>query len=191
MSALATSRMTIEEFVLWANQQGGDERFELVDGVPVRMMAPETRRHGEAKGLVWLALRSAIARQGLPCVALLDSVGVRIDGSNSRIPDVSVECGELGDEDGLWLNAPVILVEVVSRGSLRRDERDKLIDYFRLPSLIHYLVVYPAEELVVHHRRIVGRDDLSTAFVREGDLELSPPGLHVPIRGFFDGQSSA
>lgn len=186
MSALASSRMAIDEFVAWAAEQGGDERWELVDGVPVRMMAPQTRRHGEVKGLVWLALRGAIAKQGLPCTAVLDSAGVRIDDQNSRIPDVSVECGETGEADGIWLNDPVILIEVVSKGSVRRDERDKLIDYFRLPSLVHYLVVYPGEELVVHHRRVAERDDLSTAFVREGDIDLTPPGLTVPIGRFFE-----
>jgi Uma2 family endonuclease len=78
--------------------------------------------------------------------------------------------------DTVKLTDPVIVVELVSPSSRTRDHQDKLIDYFRLESVRHYLIVRPEDLVVVHHRR---NDDgtILTRIVRDGDLQLDPPGL--------------
>ena len=61
----------------------------------------------------------------------------------------------------------------------------KLKDYFRLPSVQHYLIVKTEIRTVTHHR--VGDDDgsIATRILLCGMLELAPPGLRVTVESFF------
>jgi Uma2 family endonuclease len=171
----------------WTNSQVPDARRELVDGVPFKMLAPQTRRHGRTKLAVRSALSRAIADAELPSEALVDSVGVKIDDRNGRIPGVSAQCEPL-DDDAIWLTARTVPVEVVSPGSGTRDGQDKLSDYFGLPSVQHSLLVYVERRLVVHHRRGASDRDIATRIVEAGDVELAPRGFRVPLASFFDDE---
>ena len=55
MGALPKTRMTVDEYLRWAQTQESG-RYELVDGQVV-MMSPETVRHVHVKNEAWLALR--------------------------------------------------------------------------------------------------------------------------------------
>jgi Uma2 family endonuclease len=54
MSTLAQRKMTVDEFLVWA--EGREGRWELYNGVPYRM-APERTGHIEIKVAVHLACR--------------------------------------------------------------------------------------------------------------------------------------
>jgi Uma2 family endonuclease len=60
-------RMTVAEFLAWSEEQGDEARFELVAGLPVRLMAPTTIRHARVQRGAAEALRHAIAAAGLQC----------------------------------------------------------------------------------------------------------------------------
>ena len=49
--------------------------------------------HVRVKGLIFVALREAIARAGLPCEAFPEGLTVRIDRANAYEPDALVQCG--------------------------------------------------------------------------------------------------
>ena len=173
--------MAIDEFEVWWSEHPDIEaRFELVDGQPVRLMSPERIRHGQANYRVTLALSRSITECGLSCEAIIDSASLRIDEKNSRIPDVSVMCGQM-DPDSIWLEHPVVVVEIVSPTSERRDAREKLLDYFRVDSVMHYLVVFPMQRRVIHHRRAPVGDEIITRILGEGMITLDPPGFAVAI----------
>lgn len=177
--ALPKTRMTVAEFLRWTRDVSGDERFELVDGNVVAM-APERLTHGRAKFAATNALAAAISRSGLDCEAVIDSVGVSTDTHNYRIPDVSVFCGGR-DPQSYMLEEPLVLVEVVSPSTEERDVHAKLTEYFQLASLHHYLILYPDRHLAVHHRRVTGINGVQTTFVRNGSIDLTPPGLSVSV----------
>ena len=68
------------------------------------------------------------------------------------------------------------MVEVLSPSSLARDSGAKLEDYFRLPSVRHYLIVKTENRTIIHHAR--GADGIIlTRIVHEGPLLLDPPGI--------------
>ena len=70
------------------------------------------------------------------------------------------------------------MVEVVSPSSLARDTGAKLEDYFRLPSVQHYLILKTENHTIIHHAR--GADGIIlTRIVREGPILLDPPGIKV------------
>ena len=176
-------RMTSDEFIAWAIEQPKRPRYELVAGELV-LMAPERAAHARVKAAVWRALDEALRAARLPCEAYPDGMAVKVDDSVVYEPDALVRCGEPLPDDAVKITDPVIVVEVLSPSSLARDTGAKLEDYFRLPSVRHYLIVKTENRTVVHHRR--GTDGtIQTRIVKAGRLELDPPGVAVTVESLF------
>lgn len=184
MSAVPDRLMTSDEFTDWAMRQPSG-RYELVAGRVVAM-APERARHNLAKIAVLLALREGVNRAGLSCTVYTDGMTVVIDKYHAREPDAAIQCGDQRDPDALILDAPVVVVEVVSPSSERDDTGAKLVEYFSVASIRHYLIVNPEKRVVVHHER--DGSDLRTRIVGEdaGDLRLDPPGFSVSVAALLE-----
>ena len=181
--ALPKERFTLDEFLDWAGNQ--EEPFELVDG-RIKAMTRDRVAHNRAKLRAAATLQGAIDRAGLDCESFVDGVGIGLEGRTYRLPDAAVQCGPI-DNDALLLTNPIVVVEVVSPTSEERDVHAKLADYFAVPSIAHYLIVYDDKGLLVHHAR--DGDSVRTTFVREGQLTLDPPGLTVDVADFFAGET--
>ena len=172
--------MTVDEFQRWLMTAPGG-RYELSDGYVVRMAA-ERARHGFCKGAAYRALFAAAA--DLPCQVFPDGMAVRIDETTQREPDVALRCGDPISLDAIDYDDPVIIVEVASPSTVATDEGPKLSEYGRLPSLVHYLLVYPSTKLVVHHRRTP--EGFATAILPGGTLSLDPPGLTLDLDAILE-----
>ena len=179
----ARTRMTSDQFVTWALAQPEGERYELASGEVVAM-APERSAHALVKAYVWQSLHQAVRAAGLPCTAYPDGMAVRVDDAVVYEPDALVRCGGPLPDDAVQLTDPVILVEVLSPSTRARDAAAKLEDYFRLPSVRHYLIVKTENRTVIHHRLEEGGSIL-TRILRGGELELSPPGITLAVDTFF------
>jgi Uma2 family endonuclease len=174
--------LTVDEFLPWATAQPRG-RFEL-DAGEVVAMAPERGRHIRAKFAAANALANAIRAAGLPCEALPDGAGVRVDDSTLYQPDAVVTCGARMGDDDLLVPDPIIIVEVTSPSTSRVDLSTKLLDYFRLPSIQHYVVIHLVRRLVLHHRRVEeGR--IVTHMLPSGPITLDPPGLTLQAEDLF------
>jgi Uma2 family endonuclease len=174
--------MNVSEFIAWAATQPRG-RYELVRGQVVAM-APERARHNLVKLAVARALDDAVRRAGLPCTVFTDGMTVVIDDEHAREPDAAVQCNVATDLDSMILEAPLIVVEVVSPSSERDDTGDKLVEYFSVPSIRHYLIGNPEKRVVVHH----ARDDagqIATRILRAGEVEFAPPGFTVSLSQLF------
>jgi Uma2 family endonuclease len=167
--------MTSEQFIAWAMDQGA--RYELVAGEIVGM-APERAAHARVKAHIWRRLTEGIETANLQCEAYPDGMAVEIDDATTYEPDALVRCGTPLPPDAIKLNDPIIVVEVLSPSSLARDSGAKLADYFRLPSVRHYLIVRTEDRVVIHHAR--GDDGaIATRIIRDGPLLLDPPGISL------------
>lgn len=184
MSAPVPRLMQAEEFLAWAQSQPG--RHELVQG-EVRAMSAEQAQHALVKGEVYARLREGVRSGSLPCQVFVDGMAVRVSRDTVYEPDAFVRRGEPVDPKALAVDDPVIVVEVVSPSTSRRDSGAKLADYFALPSVRHYLIVDCDRRVVTHHRRDGGR--IETAVVTRGDLALDPPGLTLPVPDLFPPRS--
>ena len=181
MPSAAKSLMTVDEFLDFA--EGLEGRWELENGVAYAK-APELLGHGRVKLAVVLALRRAIERAGLGCEAVIDSVAIRVGPRTAYQPDALVYCGARAPDEAREIGEPVILVEVTSPSSRVKDEGTKLVAYFSLPSVRHYLVIDPSDRILVHHQR--GQDGrIEPSTLRAGALRLDPPGLEVDIAELF------
>jgi Uma2 family endonuclease len=185
MTAIPNQKMSVADFLSWADALPGDSRYELDHGVPVAM-APGTAQHIRAIMAAGSALSAAIKSARLPCEVFVDGLGVQVDDNSAYIPDVSLNCGERLPDDARFLTNPVAVIEVLSPSTKRMDKHIKLNGYFKVASIRHYVVVDVADRIVFHHRR--GEDGLIlTAILREGDLVLDPPGITIAMADIFDG----
>ncbi len=76
------------------------------------------------------------------------------------------------------------MVEVLSEATAGRDQGPKLIGYFSVPSVAHYLVLDPERRAAAHHwRGDSGR--IETRTLSDGPLRLDPPGLAFFVEELF------
>jgi Uma2 family endonuclease len=133
---------------------------------------------------MYRALHDAIKRRGLPCFAAVDGPMVRLSPSRLARPDVLVYCGLRVARGMREVPSPLILVEVLSPGTKKRDHGVKLEGYFTLPSLQHYLIVDPDRARLIHHKR--GSAGIIEPHIVAGPrLQLEPPGLDVDLIEVF------
>ena len=78
----------------------------------------------------------------------------------------------------------MVVVEVLSPSNAMKDLRDKLVGYFQVSSIVHYLIVDPDDRLVIHHARGNG-DAIATRIMRAGSLSLDPPGIELAMADFL------
>jgi Uma2 family endonuclease len=183
-------RLSTDEFLQWLENRAETERWELIDGEPVRGMSPETVRHVELKRNALESLRDGLRAAGLPCRAFGDGVAVRVDPRSYFQPDASLTCAEHVDPDAIEVPEPIVVVEVVSPGTRVRDQTVKLVDYFTVPSVQHYLLIETRRRLVLHHRR-GAEGEVVTRFLHAGRLRLDPPGVEVEIAALYAGTDVA
>ena len=88
------------------------------------------------------------------------------------------------DSRGQTLTNPRVIVEVLSPSSQHIYASLKLAGYFRLPSVMHYLVVDPDRPSIIHHARATD-DSILTRIVRDGVIKLDPPGLEIAIADVY------
>lgn len=169
-------RLTREEFHRWAERQTG--RFERIAGEPVAM-SPERVQHVRLKSRVWAALDRVIREAGLECEALGDGVTIQVDEDTDYEPDAIVNCGPRLSPDATAASNPVIVVEVLSPSTQSIDSSEKLADYFRVPSVRHYLVVRARRQEIIHHSR--ANEIIVSRVVNFGTIRLDPPGIALDV----------
>jgi Uma2 family endonuclease len=170
-------RITAAEFLTWASAQPKG-RYELVRVEPVRL-PPETAGHRLTKGGVSRALGDAVKRAGLPYYVFGSGAAVVVDDEHVRNPDGSVQSKASTDLDAVTLDEPLIVVEVLWP-SHRSETEDKLVEYFSVPSIRHYLVVHPMRKIVIHHGG--GQDGrIVTYILNDSEIDLTPPGITMQV----------
>ena len=86
--------------------------------------------------------------------------------------------------DATIVTDPLVLVGVLSPDSGTRDRATKLRAYFKLPSVQHYLIVWPDEQRIVRHSRMPN-DQVATQVFASGEIRLDPPGITVTVEEFY------
>ncbi len=181
MTALAQELMTAEEFAIWAAKRL-EKHWELFDGVP-QMQQAESWGHTDAKGRIYAALLRAVAGPELDYSVGIDGVLVKVGPASTFQPDVVVFTGQM-DRASIITPGPLMVVEVLSPSTERRDLTVKLAGYFQVPSIEHYVIAdWQARELI-HYRR-EGAGIAPPVILHEGELRLDPPGIGIALAEVF------
>ena len=122
------------------------------------------------------ALRTAIAKAGISCNALIGGLGVRIDDYTVHVPDALAYCADKLPPHTMVVPNPVIVVEVVSPTTRHTDNSAKLFGYFKLPSVHHCLIIDPEARTVTHHARAAD-GTVSGRTLTDEELDITPPGI--------------
>ncbi|MSP02430.1 MAG: Uma2 family endonuclease [Acetobacteraceae bacterium] len=174
------TRLSRAEFREWSEAQ--TRRYERVDGEPVAM-APERVRHNRIKARLWAALDRAVTDAGVDCEVLTDGVTVEIDEDTDHEPDAVVNFGPKAGPDETVASRPVIVAEVLPPGTQSVDTSDKLVDYFRVATVQHYLIVRSRRREVIHYRR--AGEGIESRIIDLGAIHLDPPGITIDLDSIY------
>lgn len=168
--------------MIWCLDQ--DERYELVDGVPVKMMAGASNYHDVIVVNVLISLGTQL--RGTPCRAATPDTAVRTKIKGVRRPDVTVTCDE-PKPDSYEAQTPRMIVEVLSKTNAGIGWERKLDEYRRLKGLAYLLLIDSREPKATLYTRdgegwdALDSDDLKDAF------ELPAIGCRLPMKDIFEG----
>jgi len=169
-------RWTVDEFFAWQETQA--ERYELVDGRPLRMMAGAKNVHDDIVVNLIGELRQLLRGSG--CRPFTGDGGVETRPGQIRRPHVGVDCGRR-DPDGMKAVRPKLIIEVLSPITRDFDSFEKLNEYKRIPSVDYVGLVEPNEALAY----LWSKDDRGEWVeqrLRGLDGELVLPALGVSLR---------
>jgi Uma2 family endonuclease len=167
--------MTPEEFYAW--QEPMDEKYELVDGYPVKMTPAETRRHDQIVVNIIAEIESQL--HGSDCHGFTSAITIATRPETRRRADVGVDCGPYRDEDYAASN-PKLVVEVLS-SSDELDQSNKVNEYKALDCLDQLLVIEQNAPQVLCCAR--GYDHSWDATLAEGlDATVNVPGLGITLK---------
>ena len=101
-----------------------------------------------------------------PCEAFGGDLAVRVADGRVTYPDASVSCGRQSHRD---VDAPVVVIEVLSPSTSGYDVGDKAAAYRRMPSLRHHSIVRRDRIGIAHRHRAAPGEDFTLTDVERVD----------------------
>lgn len=176
MAETAPRPMTVEEFFRW--QQGQEELYELVDGLPV-MMTGASAQHDQ---VVVNAIATLVQQlRGTRCRPTTDDIALRTSIRTIRRPDVTVECGELV-RDTSEAREPKLVLEVLSPSTSDVDQIVKLEEYRRHPTLASILFIGTQRPSAVLYARAEAGAEWEISRIAGLDETIALPAIGVTLR---------
>jgi Uma2 family endonuclease len=182
MNARAELRLSKDQFLAWA-ETVPDTRIEWVDGEVV-MMVSVRRVHSIIVGNAMAALFRRLSREAW--IVHSGQFGVDLDRS-IRIPDVFVETAGK-DGKAIFGDDAVLIIEVLSPGSIKADMIQKPREYAGLKSLEAYLVLSTDEKCAYLWQRLANGDFPDDPLEgTSGTVDVATLGVSIPLDEFYLG----
>ena len=164
MAAAYLEHYTFSDYRKW------DGDWELIYGLPYAMAPFALPSHQRVSGKIYRQLDESLD-ECKECYALIESE-VKFSEDTIVRPDVMVKCGEIDD----ITITPKIIFEVVSRGSIQRDELLKF-NLYKQEGVEYYGIIYPEEKRAKIYKLINGEyikvADLKDEVFETEDLECN------------------
>jgi Uma2 family endonuclease len=171
--------MTVDEFYAFTDTRPDGEKWELIEGEPVLNASPG-RLHQRITGNIFFALTVRQREIGAPWEASLP-LGVRVSEKDRPEPDVLVFPSDHRRPDGQRDRNDVLVVfEVLSPSTEKRDLGWKRKAYASLPSLTHYIAI--SQDAV--DGKVFARDNgFEERRIRSLDeaIDLRSLGISLPV----------
>lgn len=126
--------MSVEDYL--EAEKITEVKHELIDG-QLYAMTGTSVNHGRVVQNLSRILGNYLLDR--PCEPFVNDIKVRVK-DNFYYPDLLVTC-DGDDPDDYYRNAPIILVEVLSKSTRRHDKSHKRMIYQTIPSLEEYLLI--------------------------------------------------
>lgn len=123
---------TYDDYKLWK----GD--WELLDGVPISMSPAPMINHQMIANMIAFEFTKSV-QECEECM-VVSEVDYKISDNTVLRPDVILTCNE--DNKAYLTKAPEIIVEIISKSTVKRDETYKF-DIYEKEKVKYYIIVYP------------------------------------------------
>lgn len=158
-------------------------KYELINGHIVAMTGGS-----KAHNLIALGLFTAIdGQKDARCRLYVADVKLRLgkerndtDKETSTYPDVMLACDE--ETSNLYEENPLLLAEVVSDGTARKDKFIKREKYLKLPSLYVYLILSQTDMMMTVYQRNNNEWTHAVFLGKDADIELQLGNVHNPLK---------
>ena len=184
MSDTAPKSMTVEEFFEW--QRAQEDRFELVDGYPVKMMTGASNFHDVILMNIAASLHGQL--RGGPCWVATPDTAIRTKIRSLRRADVTVTCNP-PRPDSYEAREPRLIVEVLSKSNTGRPWQRKLDEYWRLQGLAYVLLIDSLTVGATLYTRTDSGWDPTDADDRDAVLEMPAIKCRLAMRDAYEGLS--
>lgn len=182
--ALQNTNLSVADYL--AGERVSEQKYEYVDG-QVYAMAGASANHNRITGnlfaLVWGHLR------GKPCEPMTSDMLLKTSPSRFRYPDLMVVCDDDPSTDDYVRERPLLIVEVLSSSTHRKDKTEKRAEYLALPSVQEYVMIaQDIAEIVVQRRSEAWR---STYYYPGDQLTLESIGLTLAVEAIYERVDNA
>jgi Uma2 family endonuclease len=179
MSIARAHTMTLAEFLEWDERQEGKYEF---DGFEPVAMVGVTRAHSVIQRNILFALTGRL--RGKRCEVHGSEMKIEVAG-RIRYPDAFVVCtpGAVSDK---VITDPVVIFEILSDGSERRDRVTKNDEYRLTPSVQRYVMLEQDEPAATVFAR-EGERWIGTLIKADAILTMPEIGIEVPLAEFYEG----
>jgi len=157
-----------------------DSKHEYLDG-EVYAIAGASENHNLLAGNIFAELKTKL--KGSPCRTFMADMKVKAEHA-FFYPDVMVVC-ERDDASEYYKQAPVIIVEVLSKATRKFDQTLKRQRYQALPSLEEYVLIAQDMRRIECYRRDDSWD--LALYQQQGCVHFKAIDLELPIEDIYDG----
>jgi len=131
--------MTIEEFLAFTDTRPEEERWELIEGVPVLNPSPIDYHQIVVTNIVAFLMRMKVETKAawLPMIG----TGTRVPASENSLPQPDVMVKEHPPTGSPVSDDALVLFEVLSRSNTKADQAWRRRVYASVPNCRHYVTV--------------------------------------------------
>ena len=155
-----------------ADQDYKGKSFEIIDG-QVYMMSPVRFTHAIVAGNIYRIFSNYL--KGKKCIAIPDGVKVEVTNidngnKNSLVPDCMIVCDRSKIKNDLIAGAPDLVVEVLSKSTMKIDRTIKKDAYENI-GVKEYWIVSASDKFIERYLLVDGKYDLENVYYLDEDYE--------------------
>lgn len=171
-----TDLISVEDYL--TGELNSDIKHELIDGY-VYAMAGASANHERISGNISRKFGNHLENQ--PCEPFGSDMKLRIN-SNFFYPDVMVDC-HFDNSEPYFTQTPIIIVEVLSKSTRKKDTTLKFMSYLNIPSLKEYVLIEQDFVDVQVFRRSEGW--LARHYFLGDEITFESIGLTLPVEDIY------
>jgi len=171
--------MTLMEFLDWEGLQ--EMRYEF-DGFQPLAITGGTYQHDRISINLTASLLTRL--RGKPCQPHGSNLKIEVMGS-IRYPDAFVTCGPI-DLDSTVARDPVVVFEVLSRGTAQTDRIVKNREYASTASIQRYVMLEQTQIAATMFERL-GDDWIGHLLDADAVLQMPEIGIELPLAELYEG----
>lgn len=177
---------TYADYLTWRFE----EYVELFRGKLKRMSPAPKRKHQDIAGNIFSDIKLFLRRK--PCKVYIAPFDVRLPKAGFEDvytvvqPDVCIVCDEAKLDEAGCMGAPDTIIEVLSKGNVDRDIKEKFALYEE-SGVPEYWIVWPGEKTVTCYMLNEGKYKLSGEYSDPGAIPIaSLPGFTLQWENIFE-----